>query len=67
MSDYLFDLKPNLGQQIAELERELVMRRQVYPKLIGAGKLRKKSADWQMAALASAIATLKTIQKEPNA
>lgn len=59
MSNYAFDLKPSVGQQIAELEREKKMRQQVYPKLIAARKLSQKAADWQVACLDAAIATLK--------
>ncbi len=55
---YLIDLKPTLGQQVAELKRERRMRDQVYPKLIAARKLSQKAADWQMACLDAAIATL---------
>lgn len=67
MSEYLIDMKPTVGQQIAELERELKMRAQVYPKLIGARKLSQKAADWQVACMKSAIETLKALQAAVDA
>lgn len=62
LQTYLMKLRPTIRQQLAELEREKKMRQQVYPKLIGAKKLSQKAADWQMACLDAAIATLKERQ-----
>lgn len=65
MPNHLFELKPTINQQIAELERELKMRSQVYPKLIAARKLSQKAADWQVACIEAAIETLKASQQKP--
>ena len=44
------------SRQIAELERELRMRKRVYAELVGTGRMSPAKADRQMAVLASAIA-----------
>jgi len=54
------DLLPiTVTDQIAELERELRMRKQVYPRSIASGILSQGKADRQIAVLESAIATLR--------
>ena len=53
------DLFPiTIAEEIAELERELGMRRHVYPRLVGAGKMPQAKADRQIALMASAIESL---------
>lgn len=41
--------------KLSELRRELAMRKNVYPRLLSAGKLTKKAADEQIAALESIL------------
>lgn len=56
------DLLPiTVADQIAELERELKMRRRVYPRHITSGMLTQDKADRQIAVLESAIATLRML------
>lgn len=49
---------PSLSAQFAELKREKAMRARVYPHWISTGKIKKQTADYQMAALEAAMATL---------
>lgn len=64
---YAVEIKPSLGQQIAELKREKLMRERVYPKFIASGSLKQKNADWQMAALEGAIAALEQSARAQDA
>ena len=50
--------KISLNQQIEEIERELTMRRSVYPRWVSAGKIRKGEADYQIARMEAVKATL---------
>ena len=52
-----------LGMQISAVEREIAMRRQVYPKLVGQGKMKQATADLQIAAMEAVLATLKGLQR----
>lgn len=56
MTDDLFP--PTLDDLIACIERELAMRRAVYPKRIAAGVLSQAAADRQMALMAAVLANL---------
>jgi phage shock protein A len=49
---------PALDEQIAELARELALRRAVYPRLIAAGRLRRAVARENLARLRAALRTL---------
>jgi hypothetical protein len=51
-----------LEQQIAEVAREVALRRGVYPKWIEQGRLTKEKADKQSAAMEAALETLKTLR-----
>ncbi len=48
----------SIGAQIAEVERELKMRRQVYPNQVAKGKIRKSVAEYQTEALAAVLESL---------
>jgi hypothetical protein len=48
-----------LGMQIACVEREIAMRRQVYPRQVGQGKMKQATADLQIAAMEAVLLTLK--------
>lgn len=50
-----------VANEIAELERELRMRRQVYPRSVASGMLSQTKADRQIALLESAVATLRML------
>jgi hypothetical protein len=55
--------KTVLGEQIAEIERELALRRAVYPKWVQAGKLNQALADRQVACMEGALRTLRWLEK----
>ena len=48
-----------LGMQISCVEREIAMRRQVYPRQVGQGKMKQATADLQIAAMEAVLLTLK--------
>ena len=52
---------PSLEEQIKEVEREIEMRRKVYPGWVQSRKLGGHRAQQQMAAMEAVLATLKGI------
>lgn len=46
--------KPSLQQQIAELRREMALRRNVHPRMIASGRMRQGEADLAMARMQAA-------------
>jgi hypothetical protein len=54
----------DLDQQITEVRRELGMRRHVYPKFVGRGKLTQAQADERIAVLESVLVTLEGLRDE---
>ena len=57
----------SVADQIAELRREVAMRRNVYPKRVVAGAMTQGDADRKMAVLEAAIATLRFIEQHRDA
>ncbi|HLH92562.1 MAG TPA: hypothetical protein VKX28_29385 [Xanthobacteraceae bacterium] len=57
-------MKPILEEQIAELARELALRRAVYPRLIAAGRLRRTVAQENLARLRAALRTLRGMRRK---
>jgi hypothetical protein len=56
-----------LSRQIAEVEREIALRKAVYPRLIAQGMLRRPLARLQLAELRAAARTLKWLHRhEPR-
>ena len=51
-----------LDAQIAAAERELAMRRRVYPRWIAAGKMKAEKAGAEYAAMAAIVETLKGLR-----
>ena len=49
---------PTISQQLAELRRELIMRRQVFPKWVASGKLKERDADYRIACIEATIKLL---------
>lgn len=49
---------PTISQQLAELRRELIMRRQVFPKWVAARKLQQKDMDYRIACIEATIKLL---------
>ena len=45
--------------QLAEVEREITMRRRVYPRRVEAGQMTQAAADRQIATMEAAAATLR--------
>jgi hypothetical protein len=56
-------MTPALDQQIAEVARELALRRAVYPRLVAAGRLRRAVALENLARLRAALRTLKGLRR----
>lgn len=50
---------PNLDGQIAEIERELLMRIRVYPRFVATGKPTQAKADRQIEIMRAVLYTLK--------
>ena len=53
--------EPGMAEQISEVERELAIRKNVYPKWIQSGRLAKTTAERSMARLTAALASLRTL------
>lgn len=51
-------MPPTIKEQIAELKRELQMRRSVYPNWINVGRLRQDTAAHRLACIESTLAFL---------
>jgi hypothetical protein len=49
---------PTLGEQIAEIEREIALRARVYPRMLETGKLSATAARRQMRCLRAVLQTL---------
>lgn len=49
------------ADQIACLERELGMRRRVYPGLVRGGRMTQEAADLEMARMKAALATIERV------
>jgi hypothetical protein len=52
----------SLNQQIEEIERELILRRRVYPRLVTARQMRASVADYHMQRLEAVLDTLTTLR-----
>jgi hypothetical protein len=55
--------KPTLDHQIAEVRRELALRRNVYPKFVSAGKMKQAEAELCMARMEAALKTLEFVRE----
>ena len=56
-----------LSQQIEEVERELGKRREVYPRWVGSGKMRRGESEYHMARMESVLKTLKWLSDNQEA
>ena len=58
-----------IDEQIAEVKREIAMRKKVYPKWIEAGSMQKTKADFQILVMEAVLISLQEIakQKAPQA
>lgn len=53
-TEYPMKREPTIGDCIAEIDRELAMRRHWYPRWVDAGKVTQYDARWQYGALLKA-------------
>jgi hypothetical protein len=67
--DLLTDALPPvpIKDQIAEIEREVALRRRVYTAWVQAGRLKQSVADEQLRRMEAALATLKGLAGETEA
>jgi len=56
--------KHSLRVQIEEVEREIRMRRDVYPRQVSRKRMRHGEAEERIAMMESVLATLQELQKE---
>lgn len=54
--------KLSLQGQITEVEREIKLRENVYPRLVQTGKMKSGEADYHTSAMCSVLATLKWLE-----
>lgn len=54
-----------LTMQIACIERELRMRRRVYPRWVEAGRITQAKAEWEIDAMEGVLATLQALLPPP--
>lgn len=59
-------MKVSLTAQIAEVDRELAQRKDVYARLVSTRKLRQSHADFQMQQLQAVRATLLWLWENEN-
>lgn len=59
--------KVSLAHQVAEVEREIGLRRNVYPGFVAKGKMRQGEADEHMRRMESVLATLKWLDDNRDA
>lgn len=55
-----------IEQQIACAKRELAMRKNVYPRLVGGKRMTQFKADDEIAAMAAIVKTLESLPKEKS-
>lgn len=60
MTDELFPI--GLAEQIACVEREIRMRREVYPRRVGDRKMSQAKADKELTAMVAVLATLRGLK-----
>ena len=53
-----------LSEQIAEVGREVGLRRKVYPRLVGKGQLARATADHHLARMRAALGTLRRLARK---
>ena len=53
-----------IEDQIKAVEREISMRRRVYPNWVASKRMSKEKADKEIAAMEAVLETLKEVQKQ---
>ena len=56
-------MKPPLPDQITCVERELGMRRRVYPRWVATGRMTQADADREIATMSAVLDTLRSINQ----
>lgn len=64
MADLFPDSLPGIGEQIAEIYREIEMRTRHYPNFVRRGILTQEKADKQMLTLRAVLVTLEQVAGE---
>jgi len=54
----------SIGAQIAEVEREIALRRHVYPGQVARGKMRQAEADIHISRMEDVLQSLRQLQLE---
>lgn len=55
---------PTLAEQVACVRREIAMRERVYPRQVGAGKMKQAAADREIAVMRAVLATVEAAALE---
>lgn len=64
MTDNMFPDSPiPLSAQIACVEREIALRRRVYPRWVEQGRMSQDKADAEIAAMTAVLSTIKDCEK----
>ena len=56
---------PTLDDQIAEIEREIAMRRRVFPELVSRGRLSERKAAFRIVCLEETLKFLRRLKEKP--
>lgn len=64
MSELFGKMPIPLAAQIVEVEREIGMRKHVYPRRVDNGKMRQHEADEKLAAMEAALETLREVERK---
>jgi len=55
----------NISEQLQAAQRELQMRRNVYPKWVVSGRMKQAKADHEIQCMEAIVATLKALKEQP--
>jgi len=53
----------SIGVQVTEARREATKRREVYARLVSAGKMKQSQADYQIAIMEAIVRTLERVER----
>jgi hypothetical protein len=63
VAEHLADLPIPLSDQITCVEREIAMRRRVYPRWTAAGKMKPEAAEREINVMSAVLMTLKGLRE----
>jgi hypothetical protein len=52
----------SIQEQLSVVEREIALRRRVYPKLVASGKMSQNAADYQLQAMCAVLKTVNLVK-----